>query len=76
MDPGYAEVLYTQILESHVRNENDHINAIRDFRVVFEQVFRKLTEGEAQVFSNTFQRVVFTIDKFPRWQDNNIAIPV
>ena len=64
MEPGFAEVLYTQILESHVRNEDHHINAIRDFRLTFEQVFRKLTEGEAQVFSNTFQRVVFVIDKF------------
>lgn len=64
MDPGFAEVLYTQILESHIRNKNDHINSIRDFRLVFEHVFRKLTEGEAQVFSNTFQRVVFVIDKY------------
>ncbi len=64
MDPGFADTLYFQLLESHQRNLHDRRNAIRDFRVVFEQVFRKLTEGEPQVFSNIFQRVVFVIDKF------------
>ncbi len=64
MEPGFADTLYFQLLESHERNAHDRRNAIRDFRVVFEQVFRKLTEGEPQVFSNVFQRVVFVIDKY------------
>lgn len=64
MEPSYAETLYLHLLESHQRNENEPIDAIRDFRLVFEQVFRHLTEGEPQVFSNLFQRMVFVIDKY------------